>query len=175
MRFDEKKVNEKELQEVFIKNAEKEVRLVVLTLENSRAQTIAMDIKDILDYFELWASIKMIVTDTTAVNTGRKNGVVVILQLQQKLLNLPVAQYVGCQHHVLDLILKHVMDETLGGATRFPDIAYNFVNDTVRECDSLKKKFVQRPTRLNLPTITWRGNMLFLLKLGYTFRYFLDN
>ena len=51
-----------ELQVVFIKNAEKEVKVAVLTLENSRAQTFAMGIKDILDYFELWASIKMIVT-----------------------------------------------------------------------------------------------------------------
>ena len=113
----------------------------------------------------------MIVTDTTAVNTGRKNGVVAILQRQQKLLNLPVVQYVGCQHHVLDRILKRVMDETLEGATRSPDIVYNL--DIVREYDSLKVKFVQRPTRLNLPTITWRDDMLFLL--GYTFRYFFDN
>jgi hypothetical protein len=175
LHFDGKKVNGKELQVVLIKNAEKEVRLGVLTLENSRAQTIATGIKDILDYFELWAAMKMIVTDTTAVNTGRKNGVVVILQRQQKLLNLPVAQYVGCQHHVLDRILKHVMDETLGGDTSSPDIAYDFVDDIVREYDSLKTKFVQSPTRLNLPTITWRDDMLFLLELGYTFRYFLDN
>ena len=34
-----------ELQVVFIKNAEKEVRLAVLTLKNSRAQTIAKGIK----------------------------------------------------------------------------------------------------------------------------------
>ena len=162
-----------ELQVVFIKNAEKEVRLAVLTLENSRNwQTIAMGIKDILDYFEMWTSIKMVVTDTTAVNTRRKNGVVIIPQRQQKLLNLPVAQYVGCQYHILDLILKRVMD---GGATRSPDIANNIVDDDVREYDSLKTKFVQRPTRLNLPTITWRDGMLFLLELGYTFCYFLNN
>ena len=117
----------------------------------------------------------MIVTDTTAVNTGRKNGVVVILQRQQKLLNLPVAQNIGCQHHVLDCILKHVMDETLEGATRSPDIAYNFVNDIVRKYDSLKTKFVQGPTRLNLSTFTWRDDMLFLLELGFAFHYFLDN
>ena len=117
----------------------------------------------------------MIVTDTTAVNTGKKNGVVVILQRQQKLLNLPVAQYVGCQHHVLDRILKHVMYETLEGATRSPDIAYNFVDDNVTKYDSLKTKFVQGPTRLNLSTITWGDDMLFLLELGFAFRYFLDN
>ena len=61
--------------------------------------------------------------------SGRKSGVVIILQCVQKLLNLPVAQYVGCQHHALDRILKHVMDETLGAATCSPDIAYNFVNN----------------------------------------------
>ena len=44
----------------------------------------------------------MIVTDTTAVKSDMKNGVVIILQRQQKLLNLSVAQYAGCQHHILD-------------------------------------------------------------------------
>ena len=81
----------------------------------------------------------MVVMDTTAVNSGRKNGVVFILPREQKLLNLPVAQYVFCQHHVLDRILKHVMGETLGCATRSPDIAYSFVIDeSVRDYDSLK-------------------------------------
>ena len=94
----------------------------------------------------------MIVMDTT-VNTGRKNGVAVILEHQQKLLNSTAAQYVGCQHHVLDRILKHIMDETLGGATCSADIAYNFVDDIVREYDSLKIKFVLRPTSFNLPMI----------------------
>ena len=49
------------------------------------------------------------------------------------------------------------MDETLGGATCSPDIAYNFVYDIVRKYDFLKTKFV--------PTITWRDDMLFLLEL----------
>ena len=62
-----------------------------------------------------------------------------------------------------------------GGATHSPDITYNFVNDIVREYDSLKTKFVQRPTRLSLLTVTWRDDMLFLLELGYTFCYFLNN
>ena len=67
------------------------------------------------------------------------------------------------------------MDETLGGATRSTDIAYNFVYDIVSEYDSLKTKFVQRLTRFNLPTIIWRDDLLFLLKLECTFHYFLEN
>ena len=66
----------------------------------------------------------------------------------------------------------------LGGATRSPDIAYNFFDDIVREYDSLKAKLVKRPTRLNLPTILLlheEMTMFFLLELGYSFRYFPDN
>ena len=50
------------------------------------------------------------------------------------------------------------MKEILGDATRSPNIAYNFVDEIVREYDSLKKKFVKRPTRFNLPTTTWRDD-----------------
>ena len=46
----------------------------------------------------------MIVCDTMAVNTGRRNGIVARLKkgFEQKGLSSP--QYVGCQHHILDLV-----------------------------------------------------------------------
>lgn len=51
-----------------------------LKLIDGKSITIFNAIADIIDEFKLWNSIKMIVTDTTNVNTGKKNGVVVQLQ-----------------------------------------------------------------------------------------------
>ena len=55
----------------------------------------------------------MIVADTTSVNIGRKSGVVV--QLQKMVLEKTGCKpkFVSCQHHVLDRILRLVMDEKL--------------------------------------------------------------
>ena len=52
----------------------------------------------------------MIISDATAVNTGHRNGVVARLQrqLQQKGQDEP--QFIGCQHHTLDLVLWHLLD-----------------------------------------------------------------
>ena len=43
-------------------------------------QTSTRPLQDLLDEYSAWNSIQMIISDTTAVNTGRKNGVVARLQ-----------------------------------------------------------------------------------------------
>lgn len=64
----------------------------------------------LLDEYDAWSSIQMIVCDTTPVNTGRLNGVVVQIQKEILRKGFPEPQYIGCQHHILDRILKHVLD-----------------------------------------------------------------
>ena len=82
-----------------------------MELENGKSTTILNGIKQVLSKFDLWKAIKMIIYDTTSINTGIHNGVVVSLQKKFKISSLPTPQYIGCQHYVLDLILRHVMDE----------------------------------------------------------------
>ena len=48
----------------------------------------------------------MIICDTTAVNTGRLNGVVVKLQNAVISKGFDLPQYISYQHHILDRILK---------------------------------------------------------------------
>ena len=51
--------------------------------------------------------------DTTAVNTGKFNGIVVKKQNEMETRGFTRPQYMGCQHHILDLILKHYKSTTL--------------------------------------------------------------
>jgi hypothetical protein len=178
LHFDGKHLHGKERQVIVLKNSTKEIRLGVLSCDNSRAATIANGIKETVTYFELWPAIKMIICDTTAVNTGKKNGIVKILQRHFVSLNLPAPQYVGCQHHILDRILKHVMDELFGSDTRSANLHYDFVNEIVENYDRLKNTFIQRENgneKLNVASIGWRDDMQFLLELGYAFRHYRDN
>ena len=59
-----------------LKNEHREVKLQALDLPDGKADTVVKGITAILDEYNLWKSIKMIVADTTNVNTGRRNGIV---------------------------------------------------------------------------------------------------
>ena len=56
----------------------------MLELENSKTKTIYNGIINFLGEYDLFGALKRIVTDTTAVNTGKQNGVVAKLQQQFK-------------------------------------------------------------------------------------------
>ena len=56
----------------------------------------------------------MVVADTTSVNTGAKNGIVPKTMLHFDKLHIERPKFISCQHHILDRILKHVMDQYLG-------------------------------------------------------------
>jgi hypothetical protein len=111
LHFDGKRIEESEYQVVVLTNERTEVKLAALPLTDGKAETIAEGITQVLDEYNLWKSIKMIVTDATAVNTGRKNGVVVKLQDKFAKKGISQPQFIACQHHILDRILRLVMDE----------------------------------------------------------------
>ena len=76
LHFDGKKINGKEYQVIVLKNECEEKRLAVLELSDGKAKTIFQGIKNVLDKYKLWETIKMIICDTTNVNTGLKGGIV---------------------------------------------------------------------------------------------------
>ena len=80
LHFDGKKIDGIEFQAVVLKNQDREIKLAALELDGGKAETIANGISQVLDDFNLWGAIKMIVADTTSVNTGKKGGDVVRLQ-----------------------------------------------------------------------------------------------
>ena len=64
----------------------------------------------------------MIVTDTTNVSTRKRNRVVTLPQKHCKYLGLTEPQYAGCQHHELDLILIHFLNQEFAAKTSSPNI-----------------------------------------------------
>lgn len=116
----------------------------------------------------------MIICDTTSVNTGKTKGVVTLLQNHFKSISLPPPQYIGCQHHVLDLILRYVMDASLDGKTTSPDIAYEFVSELISNYNTLKHEYQQNEKRLYVGNLKWRDDMQYLYELGQAFKYYME-
>ena len=76
--FDGKHIKGFEYQAVVLKNESKEIKLTAL--KDGKAQTIAEGLQEVLEEFNLWGSVVMIVAYTTNVNTGKKTGIIVWLQ-----------------------------------------------------------------------------------------------
>ena len=66
-----------------------------------------------------------------------------VVREQQKFLEKSERKpiFVGCQHHILDRILRLVMDESFGSPTISPDIEYPFVKILDRDYEKLKSQF----------------------------------
>ena len=80
LHFDGQHSEESEYQVVVLKNERTELKLNALHLKDGKADTISEGIAKVLEEYNLWTTIKMIVADTTSVNTGKNSGVVVQLQ-----------------------------------------------------------------------------------------------
>lgn len=108
LHFDGKKIDNKEYQVVCLKNSTRTLHLGILACESGSANDIFVPLPVLLDEYNAWNSMQMIISDTTAVNTSKKSGIVIRLQRQFRQKGLPYPQFIGCQHHVLDLILAAV-------------------------------------------------------------------
>ena len=72
LHFDGKNIDKWEYQVVVLKNERSEIKLCALQLVDGKSTTIFDALVNSIDEFQLWNSIKMIVTDTTNVDTGKK-------------------------------------------------------------------------------------------------------
>jgi hypothetical protein len=171
LHFDGKHIEEHEYQVVVLKNERTEVKLDALRLKDGKAETIAEGIAKVLDEYSVWNAVKVIIADTTSVNTGKKNGVVVRLERMFTEKGASKPQFISCQHHVLDRILRVVMDEAISGSTRSPNIEYPFVSELVNKYEELKVQFVNGTEHI-LDKAGWRDDMKFLYHLTQVFRFF---
>ena len=161
LHFNGKRNDDQEYQVLVLKNEQREVKLEALDLANGKADAVVKGITAVLDEYNLWKSIKMIVADTTNVNTGRRNEIVIQLQRLFAGKKLEKPQFVGCQHHVLDRMLRLVMDDKLGGNNTSPNIEYPFVSGLVKNYDQLKMSFKNGKEDIT-ETAGWRDDMKFL-------------
>lgn len=174
LHFDGKHIEDTEYQVVVLKNEKTEVKLAALTLKDSKAATIAEGIVQVIEEYNLWNAVNMIVSDTTSVNTGKKNGVVVKLQKLFADKGISVPQFISCQHHVLDRILRVVMDDVIDCNTKSPNIAYPFVPEVMTRYEELKVQFVNGTDQI-VEKSGWRDDMKFLFHLTRVFRFFEEN
>ena len=83
-------------------------RSVFLACDSGSAENIFIPLQALLDEYTAWRSVKMIISDTAAVNTCHRNGVVARLQRQFRQKGLDEPQFIiGCQPHIFDLVLLH--------------------------------------------------------------------
>jgi hypothetical protein len=120
-------LSDKEHEVMVLKNEDQAIHLGGLILPYSKAETIDDELQNILTEYSLWSAMKMIVCDTTAVNTGRKSVIVVRLQNQFLHYGYQKPVHIGCQHHTLDRVLKHVTDHLFGDTSQSPNLNYPFV------------------------------------------------
>ena len=102
LHFDGKRLEKIEYQVVCLKSSTREIRLGIARCKSGSSQDIYEALFKIIDEYDAWSSITMIICDTTAVNTGHNNGVVVRIQRKMASKNIGIPQYIGCQHHILD-------------------------------------------------------------------------
>ena len=98
------------MQVICLQSVKRNIKLAAVSCKSGRANDIIDSIQEVLNHYDAWSSIKIIITDTTAVNTGQQNGVVKKIQdiICSKGFCRP--KYIGCQHHILDTILRHVLN-----------------------------------------------------------------
>lgn len=157
-----------------LRNECSEIKLAVLELGDGKAQSIAEGLETVLDEFRLWGSVKMLISDTTSVNTGRKSGVVVRLQRMFAEKGHDKPHFVSCQHHVLDRVLRLVMDQELCSNNRSPNVDYFFVNELKDNYEKLKESF-QNGEHVIHAKIEWRDDMKFLFHLTHAYRFYVEN
>ena len=171
LHFDGKKIEGREFQAVVIKNEKREVKLASMELDDGKAESITNGLADVLTEYDLWGAMKMLVADTTSVNTGKKTGVIVRLQKMFKARGNRAPQFISCQHHVLDRILRWVMDSDLPSTTKSPNIEYFFVSDLMKNYDELKCQFENRSECIK-DNVGWRDDMKFLFHFTCVFRLY---
>ncbi|ESN93067.1 hypothetical protein HELRODRAFT_189670 [Helobdella robusta] len=173
LHFDGKHIKNTEYQVVVLKNENREVKLAVLALINGKGETIFKGIKTVLDEYKLWPAIKLIISDTTSANTGKSVGAVTRLQKHFVMLGLDKPLYIGCQHHVLDTLLKHVMNDYFEAATTSPNLNYWFISRITEEYQQLKASFDNSGDALKEEEeVVWRDDMAFLHHLITCYRQF---
>lgn len=172
LHFDGKRLVKQEYQVVCLKSATRDIRLGVARCKSGSSQDIYDALEKVIDEYDAWSSIKMIICDTTAVNTGRSNGVVARIQRAMNGKGLDMPQYIGCQHHILDRILRHVLDFYISETTTKPSLNYKFVNELLENYDHLQSEYVAETQTERDENPGWRDDFNFLYELCKAFQHY---
>ena len=174
LQFDGKRLSKIEYQVVCLTSVTREIKLGVVRCKSGSSQDVYDSIKTIIDDYDAWGVIKMIICDTTPVNTGKVNGVVIKLQNTITGLGFTKPQYIGCQHHILDRTLRHILDPFLTEKTTKPTLQYKFIDMLEENYEELKNDY-KAESEEGVPVHRnpgWRDDFKFLFELCMAFQYF---
>lgn len=171
LHFDGKRIGNKEYQVVCLTNPTRTLHLGILACKSGSAEDIFVPLQALLDEYNAWNCVRMIVSDTTAVNTGRKSGIVIRLQREFREKGLEEPQFIGCQHHVLDLILRHVLDSFFPTKTQSPNINYKFIDEVLAEYDELQAAYSGTAVIPEQQNLGWRDDFKFLFELCESYKF----
>ena len=79
-------------------------------------------------------------------------------------------QFIACQHHIVDLFLRIIMDFQLGGSTRSPQLPYDFTNEITSNYKVLKAHYEHDSKLLLNENPGWRDDFRFLYQLCEAFK-----
>ena len=79
LHFDGKRLKGEEYQVVLLKNMTTEIKLGIVKCESGSAKAIHKELHQIIDEYNAWENIVMVICDTTAVNTGCLHGIVKLI------------------------------------------------------------------------------------------------
>ncbi|CAI9729660.1 Hypothetical predicted protein [Octopus vulgaris] len=111
----------------------------------------------------------MIVADTTSLNTGKRNGIVNQLQRLFAQKSLKGLQFIGCQHHILDRVLRIVVNNLEKKSS--PNIEYTFIPELLSNYEKLQANFNNGEEKIT-ESAGWRDDMKFLFHLTRVFHFF---
>lgn len=171
LHFDGKRIANHEYQVVILKSSLRELKLGVVKCESGSSQDIFNALQRLLNEFDAWKNFKMIVCDKTAVNTGRVNGIVQKLKTEMVTRGFDQPQYIGCQHHILDRIVKHVLDFFNPISSTKPTLNYEFVDEVIKQYDVLQQSYKPESEMITVQNPGWRDDFRFLYELCRAFRF----
>lgn len=172
LHFDGKKIDKTEYQVVCLKNDKRTLQLGILVCDSGSSADIYEPLQDLLDEYNAWGSIQMIICDTTAVNTGRKNGIVAKLKNTFRHKGFDEPQYIGCQHHILDLVLRHVLDFFFPTQSQSPNINYKFIDEILTNYDDLQNEYKGKAVVAEYENLGWRDDFKFLFELCESYKFY---
>lgn len=93
------------------------------------------------------------ITDSTAVNTGIDQGLIVRLKNEIAVMGQPEPQFIACQHHILDLTFRHVLNDPMRTPTTKPQMNLPFIDELQARTNSFK--FLTLPKKKR-----WRSRII---------------
>ena len=121
---------------------------------------IFKSIQSVFNEYDAWASIAMIVADKTAVNIGKQNGFVV------------KPQFISCQHHVLDLTIKHVLNYFIEHDSQKHNMECQFIGRIVKNYNELQDQYNGNSPVFFTETLSYRADLKYLNELCKAFNHY---